>query len=155
MDGTGTGSGPPLPRVAPGRLTVVEQLYYQRGDDPQKPTGLDCRFSAECWAGSRAFQDEVTATEAWQPLDLGRVKVCRQLHVENKIKRFERNPTEAERQAADGLVAEFCFSPLERDVPKADIWLRPGETLRIEPRGQLWFRCLFGLATLVITAIPA
>lgn len=132
-------------------ITVVENVYFRerRGNPVSIPTRHHRRLNTE----EQHFERWFWAKEEWQPLPVGWLtgKVGH-LVLRNVPEHFERNPTPAEREAADAKVVEVSY---DKDSERA--WLiPPGSSMRAQPSiaSKLWVRCQSGEAECELYLIP-
>lgn len=142
--------------VVKDQITVVETVYHRPafGGDPFVS---DSRFSRELGSFEQVYERKhLQAIEEWKRLDLGWIKSCGMLILQNEEGRFlQRNPSEEEQVRFRSKVLEVCIG--ESPDPGRS-WLVPaGETIRVVPGSieHLYLRCRTGRAYYTIRAFPS
>lgn len=156
LDGNNVLKAPAIsePRT-PARITVVENIYYHvRGESPML---VNSRYVRTMQTTEQAYGPRrVQVGEEWTRLDLGWVKRCGMLHLENVEGRsFAVIPTPSQLQdlMMNGLVEIAC----SEDTPTTPhFYLPPRESMRVVPISAtaMWARCRKGTVRLLLTAIP-
>lgn len=143
-----------MPR--PSRLTVVETVYHECGDDP--PVSSESRFSRDLPSGEQHYNRKVTVASAnWIPLNFGWAgPTPAHVVIQNDENRYgpPTTPTPEEAARLTSLVLELGVLGGMGVVPVAKV--RPGESARLEPHhdGKLYVRAPNGRVHAVVFAVP-
>ena len=120
------------------RLTVTDQLYHQAGG---KPDSHGSAFSRDLRDNEQLWKRRATATENWEPLDLGWIA--------------EPSLVVVEHVGGGGKDAPPVLVGVEHGdqvVPVTRVTV--GCSVRIEPVGRLYVRC-DALRRINVVAVPA
>lgn len=120
-----------------GRLTVVEQVYFQRLNCRGNSEAVATQYAQEVHTDEQPYRRDMPVTTEWRQLDRGWIKGCSLFVLENP---------------KDGpALVELAIIPSSEWVPEAELLktlepafvLRPGRSMRGEPADldRLFIRC--------------
>ena len=135
------------------RLTVVEQVYYQREDSDLQCT--ENGFSRDLDTDEQQYvRGPMGVGEKWEKLDTGWVEEVAMIVVRNNEgEGLKLQPTEEEKEESAKKIIELS---LDSDI-RGGVWLvPPGESFRGYPSNSsiVYIRCQYGETKFTITAIP-
>jgi hypothetical protein len=138
------------------RLTIVETVYHQHLHQP--PTAIETRYQRSLKTSEQVYSHQCTATEDWQPLELGWLKSnVGMLVITNDEGHFTQvNPTEAERETAEKKILELSYGVT---ITNPSWLILPRESFRGQPApawlDSLFIRCRSGSCKYTVNVVPA
>lgn len=143
---------PPLVhKTIPDRLTQTLNVYHIHAGE--QPHAIQIAVNRELETSDEVYTRRLTASEAWQEIDLGWLKdksgsICIE-NLEGRSRQF--NPTPEEKQAASGRTIELSNGNPDGLI----ILVRPTWPICFEPKqSKLFVRCQSDKASFRLTAFP-
>lgn len=137
----------------PGRLTVVEQIYFQADDGQPMPSTSQHVHRTEDHEEPYVRTTEIG--EDWTPLDRGWLGKTSCLILKNAPRTYSRLPNEDEVAAMNHAVLELAIKTGDTYTPISPI--RYNRTMRYEPTDltNLYIRCRKGKARCSVYIYPS
>lgn len=150
LSATTDSPAPPRPLIRP-RITVVENVYHQLGNEsPKQP--VTTRFYRWLETDEQVYTRKLKVGEQWQKLDTGWLEEVGLLIVANEAEKLQTIPSTQERELAAAKVLELSYGETAENA-----WfVYPGESMRGVPAApkDLRIRCRSGVTLCTITAFP-
>ena len=154
------------------RIVVTDTVYFQPAGD--SPTSAQSQFVRFLESDEQPYLRKIKVGELWKSLDAGWLADigCSMLLLANDKERFETNPTDEARDAADAKVIEVAFvddvpdaeskkrtmhsAPVADAGPKPRLLIHPGESMRVIPAEvkTVRLRCRRGECSVTINLFP-
>lgn len=142
---------PPSNEPLPPRITVVEHIYYQAGND--QATQTSNTYSRELSDNEQPYYRKAKATGEKQSVDLGWIEKCGLLSISNlEVLDSQTTPSQKERDELSRKILEVGW----RGCAKSTCLIPPGESMRFYPRdpSDLIVRSRYKTINYSVTAYP-
>ncbi len=144
------------------RIAVVEMVYFQ--ETGVSPIAITTRFSRKLHSDEQPCIRKIKIGQDWLPVEMGWVRDCGMLVINNDEGKFKTNPSEDQLATVSKMIVEVAVQPPEeknRNMhsppkigPQLFAVIPPQESLRLIPSGNLVVRCRSGIARITINAFP-